>query len=101
MFPVAAYHALLVLPRIAGSVRPAPAWSGSSTVDVLSTATDEPAAPRRLERPMVTVDEPSGVRDRSGFFPATDLSPFVQPRAAIYRAGAATILVAGEGRAER
>jgi DNA-binding beta-propeller fold protein YncE len=75
-------------------------WEGTSSVDVLATATDEPVAPRRAgpdfatPRPGFT---PTGLHDRAGQLPETQGGYFVQPRAMVVRHRASTLLVASEG----
>jgi DNA-binding beta-propeller fold protein YncE len=73
------------------------AWFGSSTVDVLALPSNEPVAPRRTLPGMTSSDRWGFQRDRAGFLPDTDVTPFVQPRAIILRPSARTLLVAGEG----
>ncbi|HZF52061.1 MAG TPA: hypothetical protein VE093_25585 [Polyangiaceae bacterium] len=76
------------------------AWFGTSTVDVLVTATDKPIIGKRV--PGLPRARTAELEGRSG--PGTDLSvsageftPFIQPRAVAYRKTAKTLLVAGEG----
>ncbi|APR87516.1 Cytochrome c551 peroxidase [Minicystis rosea] len=74
-------------------------WFGTTTVDVLGTAADEPVASRRVAPGLGTArfswNKPLG--DRAGDFTETDPTPFVQPRAMVLRRSASTLLVASEG----
>jgi cytochrome c peroxidase len=76
------------------------AWFGTSTVDVLVTATDKPIITKRV--PGLPKARTTELEERKG--PGSDLSvsageftPFIQPRAVAYRKTAKTLLVAGEG----
>ncbi|WP_438014262.1 hypothetical protein WMF18_25495 [Sorangium sp. So ce315] len=76
------------------------AWFGAATLDVLRTGDDEPLAPRRREGATVQIArgiETDIVGDPEREAPRSDLAPFVQPRALIYRESTRTLLVASEG----
>jgi len=81
------------------------AWFGAATVDALSTAKDEPLAPPRVTKPVsARVGEDESPLDRlsirdSGALAIGALTPFVQPRAAVFRRGEGTVVVIGEGSA--
>ncbi|MFT3765390.1 MAG: hypothetical protein QM820_07740 [Minicystis sp.] len=74
-------------------------WSGTSTVDVLATANDEPLAPHRVGPSLSTVRFAMGapLGDHGVEVPETDPQPFAQPRALVLRRSASTLLVASEG----
>ena len=79
------------------------AWQGNSTVDVLSTLTDEPVAPVRGGKPhgqltQEEIQEHPFWADHAGSF-AVESPSFGQPRAIAYRAKTRHLLVASEGRA--
>ncbi|KYF67711.1 hypothetical protein BE15_00430 [Sorangium cellulosum] len=76
------------------------AWFGAATVDVLQTGNDEPLAPRRREGALIRTAPAFDidiVGDPELEAPRTELAPFVQPRALVYRASTRTLLVASEG----
>ncbi|MGK3988024.1 hypothetical protein WME99_33585 [Sorangium sp. So ce136] len=75
-------------------------WFGAATVDVLRTGNDEPLAPRRREGPPTRIARDleldiAGDPEREA--PQSELAPFVQPRALVYRESTRTLLVASEG----
>jgi len=74
-------------------------WFGAATVDVLGLDDWSPLAPMRPEAPLEQKSELatqliSGADTR---VPGSSLTPFVQPRAVLYRSTTQTLLVAGEG----
>ncbi|WP_437942494.1 hypothetical protein [Sorangium sp. So ce341] len=76
------------------------AWFGAATVDVLITGRDEPLAPpHHGNLPVLRsafaeqVITPESVI----ILPGASVTPVTQPRAAVYRKRARTLLVAGEG----
>jgi DNA-binding beta-propeller fold protein YncE/mono/diheme cytochrome c family protein len=75
-------------------------WFGTSTVDVLVTATDKPIIGKRvpgLPKARTTeLEERQGARGDLSVS-AAEFTPFLQPRAIAYRKTAKTLLVAGEG----
>lgn len=77
------------------------AWFGAATVDVLATRDDTPVAPRRKSPRIGTLTEnqlgQTTLEDPAGSLPTTSVTPFVQPRAMVYRASTSTLLVASEG----
>lgn len=76
------------------------AWFGTSTVDVLVTATDKPIIGKRVPGlPKARTAELEGRGGPAGELSvsAADFTPFIQPRAAVYRKTTKTVLVAGEG----
>jgi DNA-binding beta-propeller fold protein YncE/mono/diheme cytochrome c family protein len=82
----------------------AAAWFGAGTVDVLVTAHDAPAIRRRVghlpSQQHEIVDEMvknGEIEDADPTVPKSLLSPFVQPRAIVYRKATRTLLVVGEG----
>lgn len=89
----AARHAL-------GAVSPT-GWQGASTVDVLLTEGDTPAAPLRTSPQIGTRSDDdfagNDLRDPAGYLSNSDPLPFAQPRAMVYRRSTDTLLVAGEG----
>lgn len=77
-------------------------WFGAATVDILSTRSDKPVAPSRTSPAFGTTPEPSffgasTLEDQAGAIPTTNPTPFIQPRAMIYRRTTDTLLVASEG----
>ncbi|WP_437926561.1 hypothetical protein WMF37_47420 [Sorangium sp. So ce291] len=75
-------------------------WFGAATVDVLRTGNDEPLAPRRREDAPTRIARDleldiTGDPEREA--PQSELAPFVQPRALVYRESTRTLLVASEG----
>jgi cytochrome c peroxidase len=79
------------------------AWFGAATVDVLSTGSDKPVAPSRAA-PGFTISMENGFSsfsapqvDSAGALPTTNITPFTQPRAMVYRSTTDTLLVAAEG----
>jgi cytochrome c peroxidase/DNA-binding beta-propeller fold protein YncE len=78
-------------------------WQGNSTVDILSTKTDEPLVPVRGGKPFGQLSledlqaNPSWA-DHAGAF-AVGTGNFVQPRAIAYRKKTNHLLIASEGRA--
>ncbi|WP_437504927.1 hypothetical protein [Sorangium sp. So ce1099] len=75
-------------------------WFGAATVDVLRMGNDEPLAPRRREGAPTRIARDFAL-DVTGDLeleaPRSDLAPFVQPRALVYRESTRTLLVASEG----
>lgn len=76
------------------------AWFGTSTVDVLVTATDKPILGKRV--PGLPKARTAELEERPGMagdlsVSAAEFTPFIQPRAVAYRKTAKTLLVAGEG----
>ncbi|WP_437970090.1 hypothetical protein WMF04_12665 [Sorangium sp. So ce260] len=75
-------------------------WFGAATVDVLRTGNDEPLAPRRREGAPIRIArdfELDVTGDPELEAPKSELAPFVQPRALVYRESTRTLLVASEG----
>ncbi|WP_437656943.1 hypothetical protein [Sorangium sp. So ce1182] len=75
-------------------------WFGAATVDVLRTGNDEPLAPRRRDGAPIRIARDfeldiTGDPEREA--PRSELAPFVQPRALVYRESTRTLLVASEG----
>lgn len=92
---------LFVARHALGAVGPG-AWFGTATVDVLATRNDSPVLPKRtggLPRTSTEILDrfiSTGMAAEINTVPVT-MTPFVQPRAMVYRRSARTLLVASEG----
>lgn len=100
--------ARLFVPRHALNAEGKRAWSGQPVVDVLLTAGDTALAqPATRSVPYTTKELEEARQFGTRFGPFADLTfgggfpiardPFIQPRAAVYRASSRTLLVASEG----
>lgn len=104
----------LYVPRHGLGALGIPAWFGAATVDVLLTAGNEPLAPSHLggaKMIKTSITSDVWVPSENGFVkqtfelpgselagvPASDVTPFVQPRDVVYRKRTNTLLVASEG----
>lgn len=92
----------LFVPRHALGALGQGSWFGAMTVDVMATRGDTPVLPKRLPglpkvaHPLLTQMLDAGLVT-SLDISAAELSPIIQPRAAVYRKSKKTLLVAGEG----
>jgi len=94
--------ARLFAPRHALGAQALESWFGTASVDVMLTKDRTPLAPKRADVEARDVEEGSMDALFNGAFDVTGVSVLtmprlVQPRAAVYRRGANTLLVAGEG----
>jgi hypothetical protein len=92
----------LFVPRHALGALGQGSWFGAMTLDVMATRGDTPVLPKRLPglpkvaHPVLTQMLDAGLVTSLDISSA-ELSPVIQPRAAVYRKSKKTILVAGEG----
>lgn len=92
----------LFVPRHAVGALGEASWFGAATVDVLLTKTDAPLAAKRdaglpMAQASITAQMNAAMLEGKTQSPRVSYTPFVAPRAVVYRKKTSTVIVASEG----